>query len=72
MRLYRLTRDLHLYRAQVDAVRGVLDRLGVHGEVNFVRAVPKESRLTVPVTVPGRETTVDLNLAAASIYGPCC
>jgi hypothetical protein len=48
-------------RARVDAVRGVLDRLGVAGEVGFIRHVPREHRLIVPVSVPGRETTVDLD-----------
>ena len=45
---------------------GVLDQLGVRGEVNFIRRIPKERRLVVPVIVPGRETTVDLNLETRS------
>ncbi len=49
-------------REQVNAVRSVLDRLGVSGEVSFIRRFPKEHRLVIPVLVPGRETTVDLNL----------
>ena len=32
--------------------------LGVGGEVNFIRRIPKERRLVVPIIVPGRETTV--------------
>jgi hypothetical protein len=48
-------------RDQVEALRPVLDNLGVSGEVNSVRRVPKERRLVVPVLIPGRETTVDLN-----------
>ena len=49
-------------REQVNRVHAVLDALGVKGEVNFIRRFPKENRLVVPVLVPGRETTVDLNL----------
>ena len=49
-------------RPQVDAIRSVLDRIGVAGEVNFIRRFPKEQRLVVAIMIPGRETTVDLNL----------
>ena len=49
-------------REQVAALRPVLSGLGVEGEVNFIRKITKEHRLIVPVLVPGRETTVDLNL----------
>ena len=48
-------------REQIDALRPVLDRLGVHGEISFIRRIVKEHRLVIPI--PGRETTVDLNLA---------
>jgi hypothetical protein len=58
--------DLLAGRVQVDALRGVLDHLGVQGEVSFVRRVPKENRLVIPVIVPGREVLVDLNLATRS------
>jgi hypothetical protein len=47
---------------QVAALRPVLSGLGVTGEVNFIRKIAKEHRLIVPVLVPGRETTVELNL----------
>lgn len=53
-------------REQVNALRGVFDRLGVQGEVNFIRRISKEHRLLVPVIVPGREVTVDLNLETRS------
>jgi hypothetical protein len=49
-------------RQQVEALRGVLDGLGVAGEVNFIRYVARDHRLVIPVMVPGRETTVDLHL----------
>lgn len=53
-------------RDQVYALRGVLDQLGVHGEVRYVRRIPKEKRLVMPVIIPGREVSVDLNLEAKS------
>ncbi|MEK7753135.1 MAG: hypothetical protein AAB654_14520, partial [Acidobacteriota bacterium] len=49
-------------RERVDAVRAVLDRLGVAGEVGFIRHIRAERRLVIPVTVPGRETTLDIHL----------
>jgi hypothetical protein len=36
--------------------------VGVIGEVEFIRHVPKEHRLIVPVTVPGRQTVVNIDL----------
>lgn len=47
-------------RARLDAVRPVLDSLGVSGEIDFIRHVPRERRLVIPVTVPGRAVTVTL------------
>jgi hypothetical protein len=49
-------------RDQANALRPILDQLGVKGEINFIRRITKEHRLVVPVVLPGRETTVDLNL----------
>ena len=48
-------------RARVDALRPVLDQLGVRGEIDFVRHVVSERRLIVPVRLPVRDTTVTLN-----------
>ena len=45
----------------MDAIRPVLDQLGVHGEVDFIRHVAREHRLVIPVRVPGRETIVTLD-----------
>ena len=53
-------------RPQIDALRPLLDRLGVRGEINFVRSIAKENRLVIPVMTPGREVTVDLNLTNRS------
>ena len=48
-------------RARVDALRPVLEQLGVRGEVDFVRHVASEHRLIVPVRLPDRDTMVSLN-----------
>jgi hypothetical protein len=53
-------------RARIDALRPVLDELGVTGEVDVVRHLPRSHRLIVPVRVPGRETTVDLDYERAT------
>ena len=53
-------------REQVTAIRPVLDQLGVTGEIGFVRHVPKEHRLVVSVTVPGVESTVELDYQAGA------
>jgi len=53
-------------REQVNALRPALDRLGVRGEVGFVRRNSTEHRLTISVIIPGREATVELNLDARS------
>ena len=48
-------------RARVDALRLVLDQAGVSGEVDFVRHLPGEHRLIVPVRLPNRDTVVSLD-----------
>jgi hypothetical protein len=53
-------------RDQVAAFRGVLDRLGIKGEVGVVRRIAKEHRLLIVVIIPGREVSVDLNLETRS------
>jgi hypothetical protein len=50
-------------RPLVDALRPILDRAGIAGEVDFVQHRRKENRLIIPVTVPGRLTTMKLDLA---------
>ncbi len=48
-------------RVRVDALRSVLDQAGVNGEVDFVRHLPVEHRLIVPVRLPDRDTVVSLD-----------
>jgi hypothetical protein len=50
-------------RARVDAVRSLLDQARVHGEIGGIRYAPRQRLLSIPVTVPGRETIFDLDLA---------
>jgi hypothetical protein len=49
-------------RELVDVVRPTLEQIGVTGEVEFIQHVPKEHRMLVPVTVPGRQTLVSIDL----------
>ena len=49
-------------RPLIDALKPALASAGVHGEVGFVRHLVKEDKLIIPVTIPGRVTTVSVNL----------
>lgn len=51
-------------RPLIEALKPVLEMAGVQGEVGFVRHLVKEEELIIPVTVPGRETTVSIKLAS--------
>jgi hypothetical protein len=48
-------------RARIDALRPVLDQLGVRGEIDFVRHVTAERRLVIPVRLPDRDTIISLD-----------
>jgi hypothetical protein len=48
-------------RIRVDALRPVLEQLGVRGEIDFVRHAASEHRLIVPVRLPDRDTIVSLD-----------
>ena len=48
-------------RARVDALRPVLDQLGVRGEIDFVRHVANEHRLIVPVRLATLDTIVSID-----------
>lgn len=50
-------------RPLIDALKPALEQAGVPGEVGFVRHMVNEGKLIIPVTIPGRETTVSLTLA---------
>jgi hypothetical protein len=53
-------------REQVEAAHTVLESIGVRGEIGFVRQFPRERRFVFPVSVPGRETMVDINVEKRS------
>ena len=48
-------------RARVEALRPVLEQLGVRGEIDFVRHVASERRFIIPVRLPDRDATVSLD-----------
>ena len=48
-------------RARVDALRPVLGQLDVSGEIDFVRHIPAERRLVIPVRLPDRDTVISLD-----------
>jgi len=50
-------------RPLIEALKATLEKAGVRGEVGFVRHLVKEEKLIIPVTIPGRETTVSISIA---------
>jgi hypothetical protein len=50
-------------RPLIEALKPTLEKAGVPGEVGFIRHMMKEEKLIIPVTIPGRETTVTINIA---------
>jgi len=59
-------------RPLIEAVKPALEKADVRGEVSFVRHLVKEEKLIIPVTIPGRETTVNISIASreATIVNP--
>ena len=51
-------------RALIDALKPTLEKADVPGEVGFVRHLVKEEKLIITVTIPGRETTVNISIAS--------
>ena len=51
-------------RPLIEALKPALEKAEVRGEVGFVRHMVKEEKLIIPVTIPGRETTVSINIAS--------
>ena len=50
-------------REAVDLAREIVDQVGVTGEIGFVRYLGKEQRLVIPVSRPGVETVVDVDVS---------
>ncbi len=61
-----LPRDLQTLsgRPLIEALKPALEKAGVQGEVGFVRHMVNEQKLIIPVSIPGRETTVTIILAS--------
>jgi hypothetical protein len=53
-------------RDAVDRAKEILPRLKVTGEIGFTRFAPKTRHFTFPVSRPGSEVTVDLDMDARS------
>ena len=50
-------------RPLIDALKPILKSMNVPGEIGFVQHRVKEETLIVPVSIPGRATSVSINLA---------
>jgi hypothetical protein len=53
-------------REAVDLAREILPQVGVSGEIGFLRILRKERHLVFPVSRPGLEATVDVDVNARS------
>lgn len=53
-------------RQAVDLARQIVDQAGVTGEIGFVRYARDEGRFVIPVTKPGAEVIVTVNVSAQS------
>lgn len=51
-------------RERIDALRPALNQAGVKGEVGWIQHLPKEHQLILPVTVPGRVSTLRIDLVS--------
>ena len=51
-------------RPLIDALKPTLKKMNVSGELGFVRRLDKEATLIIPVIIPGRLTTVNLNITS--------
>ena len=50
-------------RPLIDALKPILENIKVPGEIGFVRHMALEEQLIIPVSIPGRATTVTINIA---------
>ncbi|MDB6038382.1 MAG: hypothetical protein JWM99_2223, partial [Verrucomicrobiales bacterium] len=50
-------------RPLVDLLKPILKQLNVPGEIGFVSNLVKDEKMIIPVSIPGRVTTVTINLA---------
>ncbi|NOS72193.1 MAG: hypothetical protein HOP33_19995 [Verrucomicrobia bacterium] len=50
-------------RPLIDALKPMLEKAGVQGEIGFVQHLVQEEKLIIPVTIPGRATIVTISIA---------
>ncbi len=50
-------------RERIEALKPALERAHVHGEVGWIQHLARENKLVIPVTVPGRLTTITIDVA---------
>jgi len=50
-------------RPLIDALKPTLSSINVPGEIGFIRHVVSDDTLVIPVSVPGRATTVTIRIA---------
>ena len=50
-------------RPLVDALKPILESMNVPGEIGFVQHTVKDETLIIPVSIPGRATSVSIDLA---------
>lgn len=48
--------------SRVQLAAQILSQVNVTGEINFIRFLPKERRLVIPVVRPGFEATIDVDI----------
>ena len=48
----------------IDALKPTLASMNIPGEIGFVRHLVKEEKLVIPISIPGRLTTVSIDLAS--------
>ena len=51
-------------RPLIEALKPTLKQMDVPGEIGFVRHMVNDEKLIIPVSIPGRATTVSINLAS--------
>ena len=50
-------------RPLIDALKPILERINVPGEIGFIQNRVQEQKLIIPVSIPGRAVSVSLDLA---------
>ena len=55
-------------RERIAALKPALKQAQVQGEVGWIQHLARENRLIIPVTVPGRMTTVTIDVAKREAY----